>query len=226
MANPLLISPSILSADLGKLAAEIADVEAGGADYIHVDVMDGHFVPNITWGAPIVAAAKKATRLPIDVHLMISEPDRYVESFAEAGADLIGIHIEADFHAQRTLSRIRALGKKSCITLNPQTPVETIEYVLDDVDQVLLMSVNPGFGGQKFLPLVIDKIARLRARIEQRGLKVDIEVDGGISEQTARSVVEAGANVLVAGAAVFGHPDRKARIAAIRAAALSGRTGG
>jgi len=216
----VLISPSILSADLGKLAQEIAEVEAGGADYIHVDVMDGHFVPNITWGAPIVAAAKKATRLPIDVHLMIENPERYVDSFAEAGADLIGIHIEADHHAQRTLSRIRALGKKCCITLNPQTRPESIEFLLDDLDQVLVMSVNPGFGGQKFLPLVLGKIEKLRRRIEERGLTVDIEVDGGISEQTARSVVQAGANVLVAGAAIFGHPDRAARIAAIRAAAV------
>jgi ribulose-phosphate 3-epimerase len=222
MVDRVLLSPSILSADLGKLAAEIAEVEAGGADYIHVDVMDGHFVPNITWGAPIVAAAKKACSLPIDVHLMIENPDRYVESFAEAGADLIGIHIEADFHAQRTLTHIRSLGKKACITLNPQTPVESIEYVLDAVDQVLLMSVNPGFGGQKFLPLVLDKIERLRKRIEVRGLEVDIEVDGGISEQTAGAVVQAGANVLVAGAAVFGHPDRKARMDAIRRAALGG----
>ncbi len=216
----VLISPSILSADLGKLAQEIAEVEAGGADYIHVDVMDGHFVPNITWGAPIVAAAKKATRLPIDVHLMIENPDRYVDSFAEAGADLIGIHIEADHHAQRTLSRIRSLGKKACITLNPQTRSESIEYLLDDLDQVLVMSVNPGFGGQKFLPLVLGKIEKLRRRIEARGLTVDIEVDGGISEHTARSVIQAGANVLVAGAAIFGHTDRAARIAAIRAAAL------
>ncbi len=222
MVDRVLLSPSILSADLGKLAAEIAEVEAGGADYIHVDVMDGHFVPNITWGAPIVAAAKKACSLPIDVHLMIENPDRYVESFAEAGADLVGIHIEADFHAQRTLTHIRSLGKKACITLNPQTPVESIEYVLDAVDQVLLMSVNPGFGGQKFLPLVLDKIERLRKRIEARGLEVDIEVDGGISEQTAGAVVQAGANVLVAGAAVFGHPDRKARMDAIRRAALCG----
>ena len=216
----LLIAPSILSADLGNLASEIRDVEAAGADYIHIDVMDGHFVPNITWGTPIVAAARKVTALPLDVHLMISEPDRYIESFAEAGADLIGIHIEADHHAQRTLTRIRALGKKSCITLNPQTPVASIEHVLDVVDQVLLMSVNPGFGGQKFLPLVIRKTEELRARISALGLQVDIEVDGGISAETARSVVEAGANVLVAGNAVFGQKDRKASIEQIRKSVL------
>lgn len=218
MASKILIAPSILSADLGHLAAEIADVEAAGADYIHVDVMDGHFVPNITWGTPIVKAARSVTKLPLDVHLMISEPDRYVEDFAEAGADLIGIHIEADHHAHRTLNKIRGLGKKSCITLNPQTPLSAIEYVLECADQVLLMSVNPGFAAQKFIPQVLPKISALREMIEKRGLKVDIEVDGGVSPVTAGQVISAGANVLVAGAAVFGHKDRAAQIAAIRTA--------
>lgn len=219
MPASVLVAPSILSADLGHLAREIADVEAAGADMIHIDVMDGRFVPNITWGPPIVRAARQVTRLPLDVHLMIVEPDRYVEAFAEAGADVIGIHVEADPHAQRTLTRIRELGKRACITLNPQTPPEAVEYLLESVDQILVMSVNPGFGGQKFLPLVIPKIRALREKIAARGLSVDIEVDGGISEATARAVVEAGANVLVAGAAVFGHPDRKARIDGIRRAA-------
>lgn len=219
MSQPLLIAPSILSADLGQLASEIHEIEQGGADYVHVDVMDGHFVPNLTWGAPIVAAARKITQLPLDVHLMIEAPDRLLDSFVEAGSDIIGIHIEADRHAQRTLSRIRALGKKSSISLNPQTGLETIEYLLDDVDQILLMSVNPGFGGQKFLPAVLPKIEQLRKRLDARGLQVDIQVDGGINEHTIYDVVQAGANVIVAGAAVFGHPDRAARIAALRAGA-------
>lgn len=217
MDRPVLIAPSILSADLGHLADEIRDVERAGAHYIHIDVMDGHFVPNITWGTPIVRAARQVTTLPLDVHLMIEEPARYIDDFAEAGADLIGIHIEADRHAQRTLSRIRGLGKKSCITLNPQTPPEAIDYVLDDVDQILVMSVNPGFGGQKFLPSVLGKIESLRKTLQRRGLTVDIEVDGGIGPATARSVVDAGATVLVAGAAIFTSSDRKAQIDAILA---------
>jgi ribulose-phosphate 3-epimerase len=218
MSGPILIAPSILSADLGNLASELKEVEDGGADYIHVDVMDGHFVPNITWGPPIVAAVRKVTKLPVDVHLMIENPDRYVDDFAAAGADIIGIHIEADRHAHRTLTHIRELGKKSCVTLNPQTPLDSIDYVLECVDQVLVMSVNPGFGGQRFISAVLPKIAALRKTIETRGLSIDIEVDGGISAATAKQVVDAGANVLVAGAAVFNHPDRKAQIAGILSA--------
>lgn len=215
MSGPILIAPSILSADLGNLASEIKEVEEGGAHYIHVDVMDGHFVPNITWGPPIVAAVSRVTDLPVDVHLMIENPDRYVQQFAEAGASIIGIHVEADHHAHRTLGRIRELGKKSCITLNPQTPLQDVDYLLDSVDQVLLMSVNPGFGGQRFIDSVVPKIEALRKTIEARGLNVDIEVDGGIGPETAKRVVDAGANVLVAGAAIFNHEDRKARITAI-----------
>jgi ribulose-phosphate 3-epimerase len=219
MERKVLIAPSILSADLGHLAAEIKEVEDGGAHYIHVDVMDGHFVPNLTWGPPIVSAVRKVTQLPIDVHLMIEEPARHIEAFAEAGSDIIGIHIEADRHAHRTLNYIRSLGKKSCITLNPQTPVEAVDYVLECVDQVLVMSVNPGFGGQKFIPEVLAKVTELRNRGQKRGLSFDIQVDGGISEENARLVVDAGANVLVAGAAVFNHQDRKARVQAILQAA-------
>jgi ribulose-phosphate 3-epimerase len=219
MAREVLIAPSILSADLGNLASEIREVERGGAHYIHIDVMDGHFVPNITWGTPVVTAARKVTDLPLDVHLMIENPDRYVESFAEAGADIIGTHIEADHHSQRTLSLIRSLGKKSCITLNPQTPLEAIDYVLDYVDQVLIMTVNPGFGGQEFIPTVLRKVTDLRNRAEKRGLSIDIEVDGGINAKTAGAAVNAGANVLVAGAAIFNHPDRKAEMQGILSAA-------
>jgi ribulose-phosphate 3-epimerase len=213
------IAPSILSADLGRLADEVREVEAAGADWIHVDVMDGRFVPNITVGPLVVAAVRRATRLPIDVHLMIVEPERYLEAFAEAGADVISVQLEATRHVQRNLAQIRALGKRAGLVLNPHTPEEAIRYVLGDVDQVLVMSVNPGFGGQTFLPLALPKLRALRERFERERLKIDLEVDGGISPSTARSVVEAGADVLVAGTAVFGQPDRAKAIAALRAAA-------
>jgi ribulose-phosphate 3-epimerase len=213
------IAPSILSADLGRLADEVREVESAGADWIHVDVMDGRFVPNITVGPLVVAAVRRATRLPIDVHLMIVEPERYLEAFAEAGADVISVQLEATRHVQRNLAQIRALGKRAGLVLNPHTPEEAIRYVLGDVDQVLVMSVNPGFGGQTFLPLALPKLRALRERFERERLKIDLEVDGGISPATARSVVEAGADVLVAGTAVFGQPDRAKAIAALRAAA-------
>ena len=213
------IAPSILSADLGRLADEVREVESAGADWIHVDVMDGRFVPNITVGPLVVAAVRRATRLPIDVHLMIVEPERYLEAFAEAGADVISVQLEATRHVQRNLAQIRALGKRAGLVLNPHTPEEAIRYVLGDVDQVLVMSVNPGFGGQTFLPLAIPKLRALRERFDRERLKIDLEVDGGIAPSTARSVVEAGADVLVAGTAVFGQPDRAKAIAALRAAA-------
>jgi ribulose-phosphate 3-epimerase len=220
MTDVVRIAPSILSADLGRLAAEIADVEAAGADWIHVDVMDGRFVPNITLGPIVVAAARKATRLPLDVHLMIVEPERYVEAFAEAGADVISVHVEASIHLQRTLARIRALGKRAGVVLNPHTPESAIEYVLGDLDLILLMTVNPGFGGQSFLPAVLPKVEALRKRIDRDRLRIDLEVDGGVSKETAKRVVDAGARVLVAGNAVFGRPDRKAAMAELRAAVV------
>jgi ribulose-phosphate 3-epimerase len=210
------IAPSILSADFGRLAEEVRAVDAAGADYIHVDVMDGRFVPNITIGPVVVAAVRKATKLPLDVHLMIEDPDRYVEDFAKAGADLIGVHVEACRHLHRVLQQIRALGKKASVTLNPHSGLETIEYVLENVDQVLIMSVNPGFGGQSFIPNVLPKIRALREEIEGRGLRVDIEVDGGIKPDNSAAVAAAGANVLVAGSAIFGHSDYKSIISAIR----------
>ncbi|MEB2314202.1 MAG: ribulose-phosphate 3-epimerase [Sorangiineae bacterium] len=219
MAAPVRIAPSILSADLGRLAEEVRDAERGGADWIHVDVMDGRFVPNLTLGPLVVGAVRRATALPVDVHLMIVEPERYVEAFAEAGADVISVHVEASTHLQRTLAEIRRLGKRAGVVLNPHTPEEAIRYVLEDADLVLVMSVNPGFGGQAFLPSVLPKVAALRQMIDRAGLSTELEVDGGVSPATARAVVEAGARVLVAGSAVFGHEDRAASIAAIRAAA-------
>lgn len=213
------VSPSILSADLGRLNAEIAEVADAGADWIHVDVMDGRFVPNITFGPVVVRAARAATKLPLDVHLMIVQPERYVEEFAHAGADIITVHQETCVHLQRTLRQIRDLGKRAGVVLNPSTPESTLEYVLDDVDLILVMSVNPGFSGQSFLPSQLPKIEHLAKRLQERGLThVELEVDGGIGPQTIRSVVNAGATVVVAGAAVFGQKDRKAAIDALRAA--------
>ncbi|HEY6561517.1 MAG TPA: ribulose-phosphate 3-epimerase [Polyangiaceae bacterium] len=213
-----LIAPSILSADLARLGDEVRDVERAGADWIHVDVMDGRFVPNITLGPVVVQAVRRATQLPLDVHLMIVEPERYVQAFAEAGADVISVHVEASTHLQRTLAEVRRFGKRAGVVLNPHTSEASLEYVLDDVDLILIMSVNPGFGGQKFLPAVLPKIEALRRAIDRRGLNISLEVDGGVAPDTVRRVVDAGANVLVAGSAVFGKPDRRAAIEAIRAA--------
>ncbi|HVU03349.1 MAG TPA: ribulose-phosphate 3-epimerase [Polyangiaceae bacterium] len=218
MSDRVRIAPSILSADLGKLGAEVADAEAGGADWIHVDVMDGRFVPNITLGPIVCAAVRRATRLPVDVHLMIVEPERYVDAFAEAGADVISVHEEASIHLQRTLARIRALGKRAGVVLNPHTPETTLEYVLPDLDLILLMTVNPGFGGQSFLAPVLKKVEAVRRMIDRGGYRIDLEVDGGVGPDTARRVVDAGADVLVAGNAVFGKPDRKKAIEDIRRA--------
>jgi ribulose-phosphate 3-epimerase len=213
------IAPSILSADFGRLAEEVRDVERGGADWIHVDVMDGRFVPNITIGPFVVEAVRRVTALPLDVHLMIVEPERYIEAFAAAGADVISVHVEASTHLQRTLAEIRRLGKRAGVVLNPHTSEEAVRYVLGDVDLILVMSVNPGFGGQQFLESTLDKVRALREMIDRAGLTVDLEVDGGVSERTAARVAKAGADVLVAGSAVFGEPDRARAIAAIRSAA-------
>ncbi|MBP1156087.1 MULTISPECIES: ribulose-phosphate 3-epimerase [unclassified Paenibacillus] len=214
----LRIAPSILSADFSMLAQEIADVERGGADWIHVDVMDGHFVPNITIGPLVVEAIRPKTKLPLDVHLMIEQPDRYVPAFAKAGADLISVHTEACVHLHRTLHLIKEQGVKAGVVLNPATPLSVLEHVMDDaLDLVLLMTVNPGFGGQNFITGMLPKIAKLREMLNARGLQaVDIEVDGGINEETAKLAVEAGANVLVAGSAVFNRPNRADAIRAIR----------
>jgi ribulose-phosphate 3-epimerase len=214
----LTIAPSILSADFSKLGAEITDVERGGADWIHVDVMDGHFVPNITIGPLIVEAIRPHTKLPLDVHLMIDNPDTYIPAFVKAGADLISVHVEACRHLHRTLSLTKELGVKAGVVLNPATPLTSIEYVMNEaLDYVLLMTVNPGFGGQQFIHGMLAKITKLREMLNERGLQhVDIEVDGGVNAETARLVAAAGANVLVAGNAVFGRADRADAIRQIR----------
>jgi len=215
-APHILVAPSILSADFARLGEEIAAVEKAGADWIHVDVMDGRFVPNITIGPLVVKAVRNVTKLPLDVHLMIVEPEKYIEAFAEAGADTITIHVEACTHLHRALSHIRSLGKRASVVLNPSTPEDSIRYVLDVLDQVLVMSVNPGFGGQSFITSVVPKIAAIRKMIDERGLKIDLEVDGGITAETAPQVIAAGANVLVAGNAVFKEKDYAAAIAALK----------
>lgn len=202
------IAPSILSADFTRLADEIAAVEAGGATVLHVDVMDGHFVPNITIGLPVVKSLRAATELTIDTHLMIEEPSRYAVKFVEAGADMVSVHVEADVHLQRTLVAIREAGAKAGIAINPATPLVALEEALPFADFVLLMSVNPGFGGQSFIPTSIDKLRRLRRMIEDRGLSTKIEIDGGIDADNISEVVDAGAEILVAGSAVYAKGDR------------------
>lgn len=203
MQQPVRVAPSILSADFARLGEEIAAVTEAGADYIHVDIMDGHFVPNITIGPDVVRALRPFSALPFDVHLMISPVDPYIEAFADAGADIITVHPEAGPHVHRTIQFIKSLGKRAGISLNPGTPVETVDNVLGDVDLILVMSVNPGFGGQSFIESQLHKIEAVRARIDQLGRAVDLEVDGGINPQTARRAIGAGADVLVAGTATF-----------------------
>jgi len=221
---PIRIAPSILSADFGRLADEVRAVEAAGADWIHVDVMDGRFVPNITIGPLVVEAVRKVTRLPIDAHLMIVEPERYVEAFAKAGANLISVHAEVSPHLHRTIQAIRAAGARPSVALNPSTPLDCLEHVLGDVEMVLLMTVNPGFGGQSYIPAVTEKVRRLRRMADERGQELEIEVDGGVRASTVGAVAQAGANVLVAGTAVFGAKDYRAAVHDIRDAAERART--
>ncbi|MED1864282.1 ribulose-phosphate 3-epimerase [Fictibacillus nanhaiensis] len=210
------IAPSILSADFSRLGDDIKAVEEAGADYIHVDVMDGHFVPNITIGPLVVQAIRPVTKLPLDVHLMIENPDRYIEEFAKAGADIISVHVEASPHLHRTVQLIKQQGVKAGVVINPATPVDSIKHILQDVDLVLLMTVNPGFGGQAFIESVVPKIKEVSDLVKTQGLNIEIEVDGGVNPETARLCVEAGANVLVAGSAIYGKNDLKDAIEAIR----------
>jgi ribulose-phosphate 3-epimerase len=220
MSRRVLISPSLLSCDFSRLAEEVRAVEAAGADWIHVDVMDGRFVPNITIGPVVVEAIKRVATRPLDVHLMIVEPERYLDAFAKAGADILTVHVETSPHLNRTLQHIRHVGAKPSVVLNPSTPLSAVEEVLGDVEMVLLMSVNPGFGGQSFIESTVDKVRRLRGMLEARGLgHVDIEVDGGINAETAKRVLEAGATVLVAGSYVFGAKDYAQAIRSLRPSA-------
>jgi len=210
------IAPSILSADFSKLGDEIRAIEAGGADYVHIDVMDGHFVPNITIGPLIVEAARRVTTLPLDVHLMIEKPDLYIPDFAAAGADIIVVHAEAVHHLHRTVQLIKSLGKKAGVSLNPATPLNALEYLLADLDLVLLMTVNPGFGGQSFIEAMIPKIHALRAMLDKRGCEAELEVDGGVKLSNIAQISHAGADVFVAGSAVFGTDDYKKTITELK----------
>ena len=214
------IAPSILSADFARLGEDIAAAERGGATVLHCDVMDGHFVPNLTIGLPVIKSLKRATRLPLDAHLMISDPGLYAEKFVEAGAQMVSVHVEADPHLNRTLAAVRAGGAKAGIAINPSTPLAALEEALGFADFVLLMSVNPGFGGQKFIPTSLDKVRRLRRTIDERGLKVRIEIDGGIDRSNISEIAGAGAEIIVAGTAVFGGGDPESAVRGLLDAAV------
>ncbi|KGR73849.1 ribulose-phosphate 3-epimerase [Ureibacillus sinduriensis] len=212
------IAPSILSADFAKLGQEVKEVEAAGAELIHIDVMDGQFVPNITMGPIVVEALRPITQLPLDVHLMIENPDNYIEQFAKAGADYISVHVEACRHLHRTIQLIRSLGVKPGVVLNPHTPIESIQHILEDIDFVLFMTVNPGFGGQKFISSVVPKIEALSKIIKERGLSIEIEVDGGITSETIGACTKAGATMIVAGSAIYNKENRREAIQEIKTA--------
>ncbi|MFN6955742.1 MAG: ribulose-phosphate 3-epimerase [Acetobacteraceae bacterium] len=216
MTRPTLVAPSLLAADFARLGEEVRAIAAAGADWLHLDIMDGHFVPNISFGPAVVKALRKHCALPFDVHLMIAPADPYLAAFADAGADIVTLHPEAGPHLHRSLQTIRGLGKKAGVVLNPGTPASAVEPVLDLCDLILVMTVNPGFGGQSFLPTMLPKIAALRAMIDASGRDIRLEVDGGVTPATAPAILDAGADVLVAGTAVFGAPDYAAAIAAIR----------
>ncbi|SER55299.1 ribulose-phosphate 3-epimerase [Psychrobacillus sp. OK032] len=215
------IAPSILAANFAKLGEEVLEVEKAGAELIHIDVMDGHFVPNITMGPIVVEALRPLTTLPLDVHLMIENADQYIEAFAKAGADYITVHVEASPHLHRTIQLIRSFGVKPGVVLNPHTPIESIQHVLEDIDMVLFMTVNPGFGGQKFIHSVVPKVKQLADIIKERNLAIEIEIDGGINEETIKPCVEAGATILVAGSAIYNAPDKGKALQAIKEAGLS-----
>ncbi|MBM9605070.1 ribulose-phosphate 3-epimerase [Desulfopila inferna] len=219
----ITIAPSILSADFANLGSEVRAVDKAGADVIHIDVMDGHFVPNITIGPLVVEAVRRVTDKPLDVHLMIADADRYIDLFAEAGADWITVHVEACPHLHRTVTRIKELGKKAGVVLNPATPLSAVDYILEEVDLVMLMSVNPGYGGQSFIPSALEKTWQLRTRIETLDLDVGIEIDGGVARENISMIAEAGANIFVAGSTVYGSDDYTDIIADLRSLATDGK---